>query len=200
MSDSWRQNAIAVTGVPGSGKSTVTGLLREHGAFTLDADELAREVIAPGTPGFAEVRARFGESVIAPDGSIDRKKLGAIVFSDPAERGYLESVTHPRIRELAAERVQGARPGQLVVYDVPLLFEANMTGFRKVIVVAASEDLCLERLMRRMGLSHEDAVRRMRSQLPLEEKRRRADIIIENEGSLPALRDSVARTYQALIK
>lgn len=198
MSDSWRKNAIAVTGIAGSGKSTVTRLLREMGAFTMDADELAREVVEPGSPALGEIQRAFGNDVMNADGTLNRKKLGAVIFHDTEKRRQLERITHPRIRDLAAARAAEAEHAPLVVYDCPLLFEAGLDGFKKIVVVSSDEASAVRRMMARANISREEAVSRLRAQLPLEEKKRRADIVIENNGTLEELREQVQRIFDSL--
>jgi dephospho-CoA kinase len=189
---------FGLTGGIGSGKSSVAALLRERGVPVVDADELAREVVAPGSVGLAQVVAAFGPEVLGPDRGLDRKQLGARVFNDADARKHLNSITHPLVSRLSQERFaelerQGAT---LAAYDVPLLFEVGLdAGLRPVVVVSASEAAQLERVMLRDGLD-EDAVRaRISAQLPLAEKKRRADFVLDNEGS----RGELAAQVDALL-
>lgn len=199
MSNSWRKNAIAVTGSIGSGKSTVTRMLRELGAFTIDADELARDAVRPGSAALKKIAELFGKEVLRSDGSLDRKKLGAKVFESAARRKKLEAITHPEIGKLAQSKFD-VRPKDcpLVVYDCPLLFEAKLTGFKKILVVSAAEESALARVMARDGISRTEALKRLRAQLPLAEKAKRADIVVENDGTVAELRDKVKKLFREL--
>ncbi|HKY37502.1 MAG TPA: dephospho-CoA kinase [Polyangiaceae bacterium] len=192
---------FGLTGGIGSGKSTVAALLRERGVPVVDADELAREALAPGTPGLAAVVAAFGPDVLSPDGSLDRKRLGGLVFADPEARKTLSGITHPIVRRLSQERfaaleVLGVR---LAGYDVPLLFEVGLDrALRPVVVVAASEATQLERTLERGGLSRDEAQARIAAQLPLAEKRARADHVIDNDGSRAELSAQVDALVERL--
>ncbi len=181
---------FGITGGIGTGKSRVAAMLRERGAPVVDADELAREAVAPGSPGLAEIVQSFGPGVLAADGSLDRKGLAALVFTDETARKRLNAITHPRVRQLAQARfAELAQQGvSLAGYDVPLLFEVGLEQLlRPVVVVAASEDTQLARIVARDGASEADARARIAAQLPLAEKRRRADYVLENDGSLAEL-------------
>ena len=188
---------FGLTGGIGTGKSSVAALLRERGVPVVDADELAREAVAVGSAGLAEVVAAFGSEVLGPDGALDRKRVGSLVFGDPAARQRLNAITHPIVRRLSQERFaalegEGVR---LAAYDVPLLFEVGLDqALRPVVVVAASEATQLARIMARDGLSQDAATARIRAQLPLAEKRARADYVLENDGpreQLPAQVDEL---------
>jgi dephospho-CoA kinase len=177
---------FGLTGGIASGKSSVAALLRERGVPVVDADELAREAVAPGSDGLAQVLATFGGDLLAADGSLDRKRLGALVFTDESARKRLNALTHPIVRRLSQERfVELERQGvSLAAYDVPLLFEVGLdAALRPVVLVAASERTQLERIAARDGLSEPEARARIAAQLPLAEKRRRADYVLENDGS-----------------
>ena len=195
-------HCVAVTGCIGSGKSTVTKLLAELGAAVISADEIARLIVAPGEPALAEIAQHFGQEMILPSGELDRKRLGARIFANAADRRALEAITHPRIRErfratLAAMRK--AAPQQVVVYDVPLLFETGVPPeITATIVVTAAEEQCLERIRARDGATREEALQRLRSQLPLAEKVRRADFTIDNSSDIDRLREKVVQLYRTL--
>jgi dephospho-CoA kinase len=192
---------FGITGGIGSGKSHVATLLRARGVPVVDADELAREAVAPGSPGLAEIVQAFGAGVLAADGSLDRKQLGALVFSDAEARQRLNALTHPRVRALSQARfVELERQGAtLAGYDVPLLFEAGLDAvLRPVVVVAASESTQIARIMARDGLSEAEARARIAAQLPLAEKRRRADFVLENDGSQAELAERVERLLEQL--
>ena len=181
---------FGLTGGIGSGKSTVAALLREQGVPVVDADELAREAVAPGTAGLNEVVAAFGPEVLDASGALDRKRLGALVFADPEARKRLNSITHPIVRRLSQERFAALdRQGvELAAYDVPLLFEVGLDqALRPIVVVSASEATQVARITRRDGLSEADARARIAAQLPLAAKRARADHVIENDGSAAEL-------------
>ncbi|MBF5041219.1 dephospho-CoA kinase [Aggregicoccus sp. 17bor-14] len=190
-----------LTGGIASGKSTVSRMLRELGAQVLDADVLAREVVASGTPGLAEVAARF-PGVLGPDGGLDRAKLGQRVFADASERAALNALLHPRIAQAFLERTQAlAEAGAArVIYDAPLLIENGLhTRMEGVILVAVPREVQLARLMARDGLSREAAEARLASQLPLEDKRRHATWVVDNAGELAATRAQVERIWEALL-
>ncbi|MBM4379127.1 MAG: dephospho-CoA kinase [Deltaproteobacteria bacterium] len=190
---------VGLTGGIASGKSTVSAMLRELGAEIIDADQVARDVVAPGTPALAEISERF-PGVVSPDGTLDRAALGRRVFSSDDDRATLNAITHPRIQAAVQERTEAhrARGVPRVVYDAALLMEnglhAAMDG--GVILVAASEDTQRARLVARDGLTPEEAEARIRSQLPLEAKRRHARWVIENDGDLDSLRAQVERTWR----
>ena len=175
---------IGLTGGIGAGKSTVARELERLGALVVDADAIAREVVAPGTPGLAAVVAEFGDSVLTPDGSLDRPALGRIVFADPAARARLEAITHPLIRAESARRAAAAPPGAVVVHDVPLIVERGLAAqYDLVVVVGADEDVRLERLVRDRGMPREDALARIRAQATDAERRAVADVWLDNSGT-----------------
>lgn len=177
---------VALTGGIATGKSYVRRRLDAAGVPTIDADQLARDVVAPGTPGLEAVRARFGGGVIAVDGSLDRAALAAVIFGDAEARRALETIVHPAVRArtndwLAAREREGAT---LAVADIPLLYETGRDqAFDEVIVVACAPATQLERLMSRDGLSEADARRRLAAQLPIEEKAARGTYVIRTDGT-----------------
>lgn len=179
---------IGLTGGIACGKSTVSGLLASRGAIVIDADLLAREVVEPGAPALAEVVRVFGEQVLLEDGSLDRKKLGTLIFADEEKRSKLESILHPPIRKLMRERMEELErlnPDKLVVADVPLLYESQLDeDFQEVLVVYADPAVQEERLMARNGLTREEAALRLKAQMPIEWKKEWADYVIDNGGSL----------------
>jgi dephospho-CoA kinase len=181
---------IGLTGGIGSGKSTFSELLRARGAAVIDADRLARDAVAPGSPGLADVVRAFGDEILDAAGGLDRKRMAARVFADPAQRKALEAIVHPRVREAMAAEVQrlAAAGAPLVIYDVPLLYEAGRDrDVEAVIVVWAPREAQLARLAARDGLSVADAEARIAAQLPLDEKARRADFVVVNDGTVEAL-------------
>jgi dephospho-CoA kinase len=182
---------IGLTGGIAAGKSVVSRRLAELGAVHIDADALAREVVEPGEPALQAIAQHFGPSVIASDGTLDRAALGAIVFSDAAQRSVLNSITHPAVwkRALAIiDAAQTANPAAVVVYDVPLLAESGAERamqFDLVVVVHASRSTRLERLMKIRGLSRDDAVHRLDAQATDAERLAIADVVIDSDGDLP---------------
>lgn len=185
---------FGLTGGIGSGKSTVARLLRERGVPVVDADELAREAVAPGSAGLGEVVAAFGPEVLDSAGALDRQRLGERVFADTEARKRLNSITHPIVRRLSQERfAELDRQGiELAAYDVPLLFEVGLDAVLKpTVVVASSEATQLARVSARDGLSEAAVQARIAAQMPLDEKRRRADHVLENDGSLAELAQKV---------
>ncbi len=190
---------VGLTGGIGSGKSTVASLLAERGAVVIDSDELAREAVIAGSPGFAAVRARFGDGVVAADGSLDRAALAAIVFADDDARSDLEAIVHPEVRRGIAEAVvEHAETDDVVVVDSPLLYETGAhEGFPVVVVVVAGDDARLARLVAR-GMSEVDARSRMQAQMPLADKAALADEVLDNDGSLADLARQVDRLWAGL--
>ena len=177
---------IGLTGGIATGKTTVARLLAARGAEIVDADVLAREVVEPGSPALAEIAAGFGDSVLTPEGALDRAALGAVVFADPAQRRRLEAITHPRIAALMGERIAAglASEAPLVVADIPLLFEGDRVGLVEgVLLVDAPEAVQLRRLMLRDGIDEAAARARVAAQMPLDEKRRLATWVIDNGGT-----------------
>ncbi len=189
---------IGLTGGIACGKSTVAAILRELGAPVIDADELARRVVEPGSPGFAEVIQRFGREVVGPDGALDRKKLGAIVFADPEARRDLNAITHPRIAAASqSEMVKLAAAGAtIVIYEAALLVENKIhLGLQGLIVVAAPPEVQLARLIARDRLSEAEAAARIASQLPLADKLAVADWVVDNGGDVDDTRRQVVELW-----
>ena len=195
---------VGLTGGIGSGKSEVSKRLAVLGAVIVDADKVAREVVEPGTPGLRDVVAAFGTDVLRPDGSLDREGLGRIVFGDPQKLAQLNAIVHPlvgeRIAAIMAE-VERDHPDAVVVYDVPLLVENNLQGrYDVVVVVAASPETQLARLVEQRGMDVEDARARIAAQAPLEAKVAVADYVIDNNGDLAALDASVGEVWRDLVE
>jgi dephospho-CoA kinase len=189
---------IGLTGGIASGKSTVAAILRRLGAAIVNADELSREVVQPDKEGWKEIVNAFGAEVLRPDRTIDRQKLRKIIFSDPEARKKLEAIIHPRVRALAKERFQehAAAGFEIVVYEVPLLFEGNLQdSLRPVVLVAADFATQKKRLEDRDHLTELEAEKHIAAQMSLEEKRRLADFVIENDGSL----DDLERRVQEVL-
>jgi len=186
---------IGLTGGIGSGESTVSRLLERRGAVIVDADAIAREVVAPGTPGLAAVVEAFGGGVVAPDGSLDRPALAAIVFADSAARARLDAIVHPLVRARATELAAGAPPDAVVVHDVPLLVETGQAGgYDLVLVVEADPETRVARLVQR-GLTAEDARSRMTAQASDEQRRAVADVVLDNSGTPEELEAQVDRFW-----
>ncbi|MEM9489935.1 MAG: dephospho-CoA kinase, partial [Myxococcota bacterium] len=180
---------IGLTGGIASGKSTVAAALRELGAQVIDADQLARQVVEPGQPAFTEIADRFGARVIDPDGRIDRKALGAIVFADPKARRDLEAITHPRIRAASGAAIVelAAKGHDPIIYEAALIVEKALheqPWMDGLIVVAVPLEVQRQRLMARDGMTFEAAEQRLAAQLPLADKVAAADHVIDNAGSV----------------
>jgi dephospho-CoA kinase len=191
---------VGLTGGIGSGKSEVSRRLAEHGAVIIDGDALAREVVAPGTDGLAEVVAAFGPQVLAPDGTMDRAKVAELAFGDTAKRRRLEAIIHPRVRERSSRMIAAAPPDAVVVNDIPLLVESGLaSAFDLVIVVFASEQSRLARLVGQRGMSEEDARARIAAQATDEQRRSVADVEIVNDGTLDELTMQVDEVWEQII-
>ena len=192
---------LGLTGGIASGKSTVARMLEARGFAGIDADALARVVVEPGQPALAEIAARFGPQVLRPDGTLDRPRLGAIVFADAAARAALNAITHPRIAELLLARLAEALAGpQPVLLDHPLLYETGSQALcTQVAVVYVDRDTQIRRLMERNALSREEALDRIGSQMDLEEKVRRADHVLDNRGTLEQTQRQVDELCRKLL-
>lgn len=195
---------IGLTGGIATGKSAVSNILRKFDVPVIDSDELAHRVVEKGQPALEEIAREFGAEVFASDGTLDRRKLGELVFRNPKARKKLEEITHPRImkmvlEQLARYRLEGKK---LVVLDAPLLIEAGLQSMvDQVWVVVCDKDLQVERLMQRSDLTEEEALERINAQMPLEEKVKYADRVIENNGTLSELEQKVIGLWQeALMK
>ncbi|RKN18729.1 dephospho-CoA kinase [Micromonospora musae] len=183
---------VGLTGGIGSGKSAVARRLAERGAVLIDADRIAREVVAPDTPGLAEIVESFSSRVLAADGTLDRAALGAIVFADEAARRRLEEITHPRVRSRTAELAAAAAPDAIVVNDVPLLVEVGLVPtYHLVVVVETAVPIRLERLARDRGMDRAEAERRIAAQADDARRRAAADALLSNDGSLTDLHAAV---------
>jgi dephospho-CoA kinase len=190
---------VGLTGGIGSGKSTVSARLAEHGAVVIDADLLAREVVAAGTPGLAEIVTVFGSDVIGADGELDRAQLGRQVFGDDAARARLEKIIHPRVRARAAEIEAAAGDDAIVVHDIPLLVETGQAGsFDVVVVVDALPDVQVQRLVEHRAMSEEEARSRITAQAGREQRLAAADHVLSNDGSLAQLQAAVDQVWTDL--
>jgi dephospho-CoA kinase len=193
---------VGLTGNIGSGKSTVAQLLSERGATIIDADVLARRAVEVGTSAYASIVERWGTSILAADGLIDRAALRRIVFSEPQELEQLNTIVHPEVERMRAALVEQARQrgDRLVVCDIPLLFERRMTdAFDRIVLVDAPRPVRLERLVRERGLRETEAMEMIVAQMPAELKRARADFVIDNVGTLTQLDQRVSEVWAALL-
>jgi len=193
---------LGLTGGIGSGKSLVAQMFRELGAEVIDADQLARDVVEPGQPALDEIVKAFGRDILLPDGRLNRGRLAAVIFADPAARQRLNAITHPRIRaRMDTEVAARTQRSGVLILDIPLLYENGRTGIvEKVVVVWVDPATQLQRLTERDGLSVEDARQRIAAQMPLDDKRARADYVIDNTGSREATRrqvEAIFRQYAA---
>ncbi|MDO7869416.1 dephospho-CoA kinase [Nocardioides jiangxiensis] len=190
---------LGLTGGIASGKSTVSRMFADLGAIIIDSDVLAREVVAPGTEGLAEVVAAFGEDVLTDAGEMDRAKVGAIVFADPEKRKVLEQVIHPRVFMRALEIDQAAGEHDVVINDIPLLVETDQADrFDAVVVVDVPRELQVERMVRDRGMTVEEATARIGAQATREQRLAVATYVIENTGTLEDLRRQVGQVWAQL--
>ena len=193
---------VGLTGGIATGKSTVAKMFKQCGAVVIDADELARDIVKPGKAAWQEIVNTFGKTALDPDRAINRRALGAIVFRNHSKLRRLERIIHPRVeREQARLTRQAARkdPNAVVIYDVPLLFEAGVDKrVDAIIVVTADRETQIARLKKRNGLSRAEAIRRIRNQMPLAKKIRRADYIIKGTLSRGAAMKTIRRIFLAL--
>jgi dephospho-CoA kinase len=193
---------VGLTGNIASGKSTVAQLLSERGATIIDADVLARRAVERGSAAFDAIVKRWGTSVLAPDGHLDRAALRRAVFGHPVELEALNDIVHPEVERLREQRIQDARTrgDRVVVCDIPLLFEKKMTQrFERIILVDAPRPLRLERLVSDRGLRETEAMDMIAAQMPAELKRARADFVIDNSGTLTQLEQRVTEVWSALL-
>ena len=190
---------VGLTGGIGAGKSEVSRRLAAQGAVLIDADAIAREVMAPGSPGLAAVTAEFGEDLLRPDGSLDRERLAQLVFSDKNLLARLNAITHPLVGERMAQAEREAGPDAIVVHDVPLIAENNLkAGYDLVVVVDAPEHVQLERLTRHRQMAAEQAEARMAAQVSREQRLAIADLVVDNSSSLAELDRQVGDLWAEL--
>lgn len=191
---------IGLTGGIGSGKSTVSALLAERGARIVDADVLAREVVAPGSPGLAAVVDAFGDDVLISDGALDRPALAAVVFGDPDARATLDGIVHPLVRARSVDLIASLDDDAVVVQDIPLLVETGQAAsFDLVLVVEAALETRVARLVRR-GLAEDDARARIAAQATDEQRRAVADVVLDNSGTLEHLIEEVDRFWAECVE
>lgn len=189
---------LGLTGGIATGKSTVTGMLRERGIPVIDADQIAREVVEPGKPAYEAIVRHFGREILLNDAQIDRKKLGEVVFSDEAERQKLNAIVHPEVRRVMREEAEAAEANgaEIVFMDIPLLFESKLQHMvEKIVVVYAPADMQLARMIERDELEEEQAHKRLRAQFPIDQKRTEADFLIDNSTS----REETERQVEELL-
>ncbi|MGW7072688.1 dephospho-CoA kinase [Streptomyces sp. NPDC054855] len=192
---------VGLTGGIGAGKSEVSRLLVASGAVLIDADKIAREVVEPGTPGLAKVVETFGQEILAPGGTLDRPKLGSVVFADPAKLAALNAIVHPLVGARSAELEEAAPEDAVVIHDVPLLAENGLAPlYDLVVVVDASPETQLDRLVRLRGMSEEDARARMAAQATREKRLEIADLVIDNDGPLEGLEQRVGDVWADLAR
>jgi len=191
-----------LTGGIATGKSTVSFILKEAGAIIIDADTIARDAVKNNLPAWHEIVRIFGKEVLLPDGEIDRARLGGIIFRDSSKKEILNKIVHPHVIQKVAEMIEEigeASPDSIVILDVPLLIEAGMhKGMEEVVLVYTPEHLQIKRLAERDKISDEEALLKIRSQMPIEEKREFATIIIDNSGTLQATRERALEVFNYL--
>lgn len=190
---------IGLTGGIASGKSTVSGMIRDWGYPIVDADVIAKEAVDQGKPAYDQIAAAFGGAVLKEDGAIDRQKLGSIIFQDSEKRQLLNSIVHPAVREEMLKQRDGAKANgeKAVILDIPLLFESKLSHFAdRTLLVWVSENVQLERLTGRNGYTEEEAKMRISSQMPLEEKKALADAIIDNNGTLEQTKEQLKMLFE----
>ncbi|MFE5965237.1 dephospho-CoA kinase [Streptomyces sp. NPDC056463] len=192
---------VGLTGGIGAGKSEVSRLLVSYGAVLIDADKIAREVVEPGTPGLAAVVEAFGAEILTGEGGLDRPKLGSIVFADPDRLATLNAIVHPLVGARSAELESAAGPDDVVVHDVPLLAENGLAPlYDLVVVVDASPETQLDRLVRLRGMAESEARARMAAQATRAQRRAIAGLVIDNDGPLDALEPQVRKVWDELTR
>jgi len=190
---------VGLTGGVASGKSTVSAMLAELGAVVIDADLLAREVVAAGSDGLAEIVAEFGPQVLTEDGELDRPAMGSLVFADPERRQAPEAIIHPRVRRRGRELEAATAPGTVVVHDIPLLAETGQAeSFDAVVVVDVPTEVQVERMVTLRGLTREEAESRVAAQATREQRRAIATHVVDNTGTIEELRARVAEVFEGL--
>ncbi|WP_328948159.1 dephospho-CoA kinase [Streptomyces sp. NBC_00184] len=192
---------VGLTGGIGAGKSEVSRMLAGYGAVLIDADRIAREVVEPGTPGLDAVVGEFGTGILTPEGTLDRPKLGSVVFSDGERLAALNAIVHPLVGARSAELERAAGPDSVVVHDVPLLTENGLAPlYDLVIVVDAAPETQLDRLVRLRGMTEQEARARMAAQATREQRRAVADLVIDNDGPIEALEPQVREVWAELTR
>jgi dephospho-CoA kinase len=193
---------IGLTGGIATGKSTVSAMLKTAGAIVIDADRIARAVVKKGLPAYREIVAEFGAEVLLPDGEINRNMLGDIIFKDHQKKRLLNSIVHPHVNKEVngqIKQIQKTHPHAVIVLDVPLLIEAGMhNNLSEIIVVYTPQDIQIQRLMQRDHISEADALARVKSQMPIEEKKQQATIVIDNSGAIENTRRQTLDIFKRL--
>jgi len=193
---------IGLTGGIATGKSTVSAIFENAGAVVIDADRIARKVVKKGLPAYRKIVRHFGENVLLPDGEINRSLLGDIIFNDPQKKNLLNSIVHPHVREeqnRQLKHIQKNNPNTIVILDIPLLIESQMVqDLSEVIVVYAPEHIQVKRLIKRDHISQADALARIRSQMPIEEKKNKATIVIDNSGAMESTRKQALEIFKKI--
>lgn len=193
---------VGLTGGIATGKSTVATIFENAGAVIIDADQIAREVVKKGQPAHRAIVEKFGKNVLLPDGEINRSALGDIIFNDPHKKDLLNKIVHPYVRkeqDRQLQHIEKANPNAIVILDIPLLLESEMyRNLSEVVVVYAPEHFQIQRLMQRDNISQADALARVRSQMPIEEKKEKATIVIDNSGSREHTRKQALKIFQQL--
>ena len=194
---------IGLTGGIATGKSIVASVFRELGAIILDADQIARLVVLPHQPAWEDIVKFFGPEVVNKDKSLNRAKIGEIVYNNPDSLKELNRFTHPRIMQYYKDelrRIKLEQPDAIVVLEVPLLYETNMDKLcQQVVVICVDRETQINRLMKRDKMSYEDAVRRVNAQMPMDEKVRRADFVIDNRGSMVETKEKATKYYNEIL-
>lgn len=195
---------VGLTGGIATGKSTVSAIFMKAGAIVIDADLIARQVVAPGLPAWQAIKTVFGDRVLGPDGAINRALLGGVVFNDRRLRKQLEGIIHPQVRiriDHELERLRRSDSRAVVIQDIPLLFETGMTnGLSEIIVVYTTMEVQLKRLIKRDGILMGEARKRINAQMPMAEKRRRATLVIDNSGDFTRTEMQTIKIYENLAK
>ncbi|MGC8789953.1 MAG: dephospho-CoA kinase [Desulfurella sp.] len=193
---------VGLTGSIATGKSTVANMFKELGAYVIDADEIAHDALKKNQNTHKQIIEVFGESILDENGNIDRKKLGAIVFNDKQKLTLLESIIHPFVqqkRREIEESILKKEKNAIIIYDVPLLFEKHLEdSFDKIIVVYAKKEIQIERLMKRQNLTYDEALKLINLQMDIEEKKQRADFVIDNSYSLEDTKKQVAKLFEKI--
>lgn len=189
---------IGITGGVATGKTLVSGEFRKRGASIIDADRIAREILHKGTPGFRRVVKRFGRDILLPSGVINRRKLRDIIFRNKRERKTLEHITHPEIIKRIKDAIYSIRKGTVVI-NAPLLFEAKIHFLMDwIIVVWSSQKMQIKRLAERDGVTRSEALKMIHAQMPLKEKKKRADFVLRNTGSIRDVKSDVRKIYKKI--
>lgn len=190
---------VGITGGIGSGKSEMTSFLRSKGYCVVDADQIAREVVEPGKPGLMRIIASFGTEILTDFGTLNRSKLGQLIFDDPDARALLNSLLHPLIKEETKNQIEALKDEKIVFADVPLLFETQSESFYdETVLVYASESICLERIMNRDAIGYDHALKKIKAQMSMDEKLKRATYVINNSDSLDAFHNQIEVYLTAL--